>query len=312
MRVSIKSLHYFLSAAERGSISKAAEALNVVPSAVSSAIELVEAEFELKLVQRYPAKGIRPTAAGKAMMRKIRHLVEEYDSLLLEGAELRTALSGNLTIGYYAPVAPAFLPAIAGPLVQDHPGVTLSLVEVDNERAQIGLLNGEYDLILFVAENVRSGIAYETLLEAPPYVLAPKGHSISGREFVELAELREVPLVLLDLPVTNQYYRGMLAAAAAGADANIVTTASTHEMVRSMVGAGVGCSILNMLPSSPVTYAGDEVVAVPIKSDVAPLKLVLGHLGDKPRRLSQAFMDATQHYFASNAARDLIVSCEDG
>ncbi|MEM8688290.1 MAG: LysR family transcriptional regulator, partial [Pseudomonadota bacterium] len=95
MRISIKSLQYFLTAAERGSISKAARALNVVPSAVASAIEQVEAGFELKLVQRYPAKGIRPTAAGKALMRKIRHLVEEYDTLMLEGAELRTALSGN-------------------------------------------------------------------------------------------------------------------------------------------------------------------------------------------------------------------------
>ncbi|MCP5081818.1 MAG: LysR family transcriptional regulator [Alphaproteobacteria bacterium] len=306
MRVSIKSLHYFLSAAERGSISKAAEVHNVVPSAVSSAIELVEAEFELKLVQRYPAKGIRPTAAGKAMMRKIRHLVEEYDSLLLEGAELRTALSGNLSVGYYAPVAPAFLPAIVGPLVQDHPGVTLSLAEVDNERAQSGLLNGEYDLILFVAENVRTGIAYETLIEAPPYVLVPQGHSTASKQFVDLAELREEPLVLLDLPVTNEYYRGLLEEAGGGA--NVVATASTHEMVRSMVGAGVGCSILNMLPASSVTYAGDEVTAVPIRSDVAPLKLALGHLGGKPRRLIQAFIDAAHGYFESSAASDLTVT----
>lgn len=306
MRVSIKSLHYFLSAAEQGSISKAAAALNVVPSAVSSAIELVEAEFELKLVQRYPAKGIRPTAAGKSMMRKIRRLVEEYDTLLLEGAELRTALSGNLSVGYYAPVAPAFLPAIVGPLVQEHPGVTLSLAEADNERAQTGLLNGEYDLILFVAENVRAGIEYETLIEAPPYVLAPRAHPMAGKQVVDLADLAGEPLVLLDLPVTNEYYRSLLEAA--GDDANVIATASTHEMVRSMVGAGVGCSILNMLPTSSVTYAGDEVVAVPIRTDAPPLKLVLGHLGGKPRRLIQAFMNAAQSYFASDAAGELIVA----
>ncbi len=39
MRVSIKALQYFLLAAERGSIAKAAKELSVVPSAVSSAIE---------------------------------------------------------------------------------------------------------------------------------------------------------------------------------------------------------------------------------------------------------------------------------
>ncbi len=305
MRISIKSLHYFLSAAERGSISKAAAALNVVPSAVANAIEQVEAEFELKLVQRYPAKGIQPTAAGKALMRKIRHLVEEYDTLMLEGAELRTALSGNLAIGYYAPVAPAFLPAIAGPLVRDHPGVSLSFAEVDNERAQIGLLNGDYDLILFVAENVRAGISYETLIEAPPYALLPQDHPLASRACVEMPDLQGEALVLLDLPVTNEYYRGLIDET--GAAANIVATASTHEMVRSMVGAGVGCSVLNMLPLAPVTYAGDAVTAVPIRSSVKPLKLVLGHLGGKPRRLLQAFTDAALAYFDSPDAQALIV-----
>ncbi|MEM8645586.1 MAG: LysR family transcriptional regulator [Pseudomonadota bacterium] len=305
MRISIKSLHYFLTAAERGSISQAAEALNVVPSAVASAIEQVEAEFELKLVQRYPAKGIRPTAAGKALMRKIRHLVEEYDTLMLEGAELRTALSGNLSIGYYAPVAPAFLPSIAGPLVREHPGVSVSFSEVDNERAQTGLLNGDYDLILFVAENVRAGISYETLIEAPPYALLPQDHPLASRAWVEMPDLQGEALVLLDLPVTNEYYRGLIDQA--GGEAKIVATASTHEMVRSLVGAGVGCSLLNMLPLAPLTYAGDALAAVPIKSSVKPLRLVLGHLGGKPRRLLQAFMEAALDYFDSEDAQALIV-----
>ena len=99
-----------------GSIARAADELHVVPSAVASAVEQVEQEFDLKLLERYPAKGVRPTAAGIELMRKIRHLLDEYQNLMLEGAELRTALSGRLSVGYYAPVAPAFMPSIVGPL----------------------------------------------------------------------------------------------------------------------------------------------------------------------------------------------------
>lgn len=305
MRVSIKALQYFLCAAEQGSIARAAERLNVVPSAISNAIEQVEKEFELQLVQRYPAKGIKSTAAGIAMARKIRRLIEEYDNLLLEGAELRTALSGSISIGYYAPVAPAFIPAIAGPLVRDHPGVSLSLTETDNEQAQDGLLDGKFDLILFVAENVRTGIVHRTLIEAPPYVLAHRDHAFSKRKVVTRDDLRGEPMVLLDLPITNQYYRSLVSDGEV--DANVTATASTHEMVRSLVGARIGCSILNMLPSTAITYAGDAVTAVPLQSGARPLKLVLGHLGGKPRRLVEAFMDAIQTYFAHASARDLIV-----
>lgn len=305
LRVSIKALNYFLHAAEHGSIAKAAAELNVVPSAISNAIDLVEREFELQLVQRYPAKGIKPTAAGIAMMRKIRHLVEEYDTLFLEGTELRTALSGSMTIGYYAPVAPAFMPAIVAPLVRDHPGIKVSLVEADNERAQSGLLDGEFDLILFVAENVRAGIDCHPLIKAPPYVLVPHDHPLRQCEFVTRADLSNEPLVLLDLPITSEYYRNL--AGAPAQPANIVATASTHEMVRSLVGAGIGCSILNMRPATAVTYAGDEVVAIPFRGHARALNLALGHMDGKPRRLVQAFMDAARDHFAHPAASNLIM-----
>ena len=305
MHVSITALNYFLHAAERGSIAKAAADLNVVPSAISNAIDLVEREFELQLVQRDPARGIRPTAAGLAIMHKVRHLIEEYDTLFLEGTELRTALSGSIAIGYYAPVAPAFMPAIVAPLVRDHPGIKVSLVEVDNERAQAGLLDGEFDLILFVAENIRAGIDCYPLIEAPPYVLVPNEHALRQREFVTRADLSNEPLVLLDLPITNEYYRSL--AGDAAQPAKVVATASTHEMVRSLVGAGVGCSILNMRPATVVTYAGDKVLAIPLRSDARALSLALGHLGGKPRRLVQAFMDATREHFARAASSTLIM-----
>ena len=76
MRLSIKALQYFLIACEQKSIVNAAKILNVVPSAVSVAIDNVEQEFALKLVQRYPAKGLGPTAAGIQLMKKIKIILK--------------------------------------------------------------------------------------------------------------------------------------------------------------------------------------------------------------------------------------------
>lgn len=306
MRLSLRALHYFLKAADRGSIARAAEALNVAPSAISSAIDMVEAEFGLKLVQRYPAKGIQATASGITLMRRIRHVIEEYDNLLIEGAELRSALSGKLSIGYYAPIAPAFLPTIVKPLVGDNPDVRLSFSECDNVRAQAGLLDGSFDIILFVAENVRSGIVCKTLLEAPPYLLVPARHRFAERQSVDFEDIATTQLVLLDLPFTSEYYRTLLDDNRI--EAPVIAMASTTEMVRSLVGAGVGCSILNMWPSTDRTYAGDRVIAVPIRSAAQPLKLVLGHLDGNPRRLVHAFIEACLTHFALPQARELIVT----
>lgn len=308
MRVSMKALTYFLVAAEHESIARAAEAQNVVPSAISSAIDQVEQAFDMTLVQRFPAKGIVPNAAGRALIRRIRNAVDEYESLFTEGAALRGGLSGMLTVGYYAPVAPAFMPAIVRPLVEANPDLRLSFVACDNERAQEGLLGGAFDAIVFVADEVRTGIVYETLIDAPPYLLAPADHPLARQAAVSLDVLADTPLVLLDLPFTSAYYRGLLDRA--GIEATFIATASTTEMVRSLVGAGLGCALLNMRPSTGTTYAGDRVAAIPIDPAPAPLRLVVGRVDGKPRRLVETFMRACRDHFSSRAGADTIVLAE--
>ncbi|WP_394688406.1 LysR family transcriptional regulator [Hoeflea sp.] len=306
MSVSIKAMQYFLAAAEQGSIVKAAKQLNVVPSAVSNAIDMVEAAFGLQLVQRFPAKGIVPTAAGVQVMQKIRSLVDDYELLLQQGTELRTALSGHISVGYYAPVASAFVPLIFAPMLEANPGIRLKLIETDNEAVQDRLLSGEFDLIIFVANNIRTGIVHRKLIEAPPYVLVASEHRLVCQAFVTPDDLRDEPMVLLDLPMTSDYYRSIFA----GTDVTnqIVAQANTHEMVRSLVGKNIGFSILNMRPETAATYSGDRVVAKPLKAKTQALELAVGHTGGKQRKLTQAFIDATITHFDQEVARKLIMA----
>ncbi len=305
MNVTIKALRYFMTAIERGSLTRAAEELNVVPSAISSAIDQLEREFALTLITRYPSRGIQPTATGRIVAEKARHLLEEYSNLLVAGGELKSALTGTLRIGYYAPVAPAFMPEIAGRLLAGHNAVSLKFFECDNEGAQTGLLNGDYDVIVFVARNVRPGITYEALLSVPPYVLTPHGHPLAKRSTVSPGELADQPLVLLDMTVAGENHQAIMEEA--GIAPRIVATATTHEMVRSLVGGGVGCAILNMRPRCAVSYGGDALAAVPLVTEVPALQLVLGFLPGNPRKLVEVFVDECRSYFAGQAAQDLIV-----
>lgn len=305
VRITLKALHYFLAAVEHESIARAAEQLHVVPSAVSVAIDQVEAEFSLKLVMRYPSKGIKLTATGQILLGKVRHLLEEYDNLLVEGADLRTALAGALRIGYFARIAPAFIPDIVALLIKNNAGITLKCVECDNEKAQAGLLNGDFDVVLFFAGNVKPNITALLLIEFSPHFLTGSDHPLARRKSGRLDELGNHPLVLLDLPLNCEYCRAILNEA--GVEPNIVATAMTTEMIRSLVGARVGCSILHMRPLIDTSYAGEAVVAVPIKPKVRSLSLVLGHLQGNPRRLVHAFVRECRQYFQSDAARQLAV-----
>lgn len=306
MDTSLKALRYFMAAANSGSITEASKQMHVVPSAVLAAVNQVEEAFGLQLTVRHRSKGIAPTSTGKILMARIQHLLDEYEALLSHGAEMRTQLVGTLRVGYYAPVAPAFLPYIALDLLSDNPRVDIKFIECDTQRAQSGLLSGEFDVILCVAESGNLGVTYETLIEVPPYLLVPEQHAFASRTSISLSELNNEPMVLLDLPVISDYYSRVFEAAEV--TPHVACTATTLEMVRSLVGMGIGCSLLHMRPSTQLTYAGQKVVEVPLDPATDPLKIVLGYLPDNPRRVVKYFTDSLRDLFSTEDADRFLVT----
>lgn len=305
MTVTLKSMRYFVCALKHRSIAEAAGELNIAASAVASAIDQIEAHFELKLVQRHRSRGIQPTASGKTMVQRFSTLLEEYNSLLLDGANLKQSLGGNLRIGYYAPVAPAFLPTILGSLTDAGDGLTLDLEECDNDVAQTGLLDGTYDAILFVSDSAHPRVEYDTLIEAPAYCLMPAGHPLAGKKRVEMNEIGDQPIIVLNRPVASDYYSALLSSA--DTKFRIAAFANSTEMVRSLVGAGQGVAILNMIPATTTSYAGDELISLPIANPLPPLNLSVGYGKSNTRKLVRRFVDRCRAHFSDENANRCIV-----
>ncbi|WP_299375671.1 LysR family transcriptional regulator [uncultured Tateyamaria sp.] len=305
MSLSLRAMTYFTAALRHGNIARAAAELNIAASAVAAAIDQVEAAFDLTLVTRHRARGIQPTSAGRDVARKCERLLDDYRALLRDGADLKSALSGTLRVGYYAPIAPAFLPGILDRCLPADAQVTLELDACDNDQAQEGLLGGAYDVILFVAEDVRPNVAYDTLIEAPPYCLLPAAHPLARQASVSIAQIAREPLVVLNRPVAATYYEGLFEPGAR--QAPVVAYANSTEMVRSLVGAGRGCAILNMRPTLSQTYAGDAIVERPITEALPPLTLAIGYDKAAPRRIVQRFVDACCASFAADGPAQYIV-----
>lgn len=305
LRLSLRLLRAYLAATEHGSLTGAAAALHVAPSAVATAIDKIEAEFGTVLVTRNRAKGIAPTTAGRALAARIKALLDEYDAVMSEGHALGASLAGDLRIGYYAPVAPAFLPEILQPLMAASPGLRVDLRDCDNDSAQAGLIEGRLDVILFAGGEVRPGIETEALLDIPPYILAPAGHPLALRGEATLADLNGADLVLLDLPLAGAYTRRLLETG--GIAPRIVATSSSTEMIRSLVGAGTGLAVLNMRPRTRSSYGGAELAEVPLRPPLPGLTLMAGRLAGRPRRAVTVFLDAVRDWFAGPQAAELVV-----
>ena len=306
MAISLKAMEYFTTALRHGSISQAAAELNIAASAIGAAIDQVEAAFDLTLTIRQRSRGITANASGRQVAQKFERLLEDYAAVLTEGADLKQALSGTLRVGYYAPIAPAFLPAILASFIPDGHDITLHLDECDNNSAQDGLLNGTYDVVLFVSEDVRHAVDFDVLIAAPAYCLVPSGHSFAKQASVTMAQIASQPLVVLNRPVAAAYYQSLF-------DANDITVAAyanSTEMVRSLVGAGHGCAVLNMQPLTTQSYSGAKLVGVPISDPLPPLTLSIGYDKTRPRRLVQDFVDECRAHFAQIGPQRCIVELD--
>lgn len=305
MAISLKAMTYFTAALRHGNIAKAAAELNIAASAVAAAIDQVEAAFDLTLVTRQRSRGIRANASGRLVAQRFDRLLEDYRSVLAEGADLKQTLSGTMRVGYYAPIAPAFLPPILSSCLPERSDVVLHLDECDNDRAQEGLLNGTYDAILFVSEDVQPAIAYDVLIEAPAYCLVAQDHALARQSSVTMAQIAGEPLVVLNRPVAARYYQSLFDAHAT--DVTIAAYANSTEMVRSLVSAGHGCAVLNMQPRIRDSYCGAGLVGLPISDPLPALTLAVGYDKSRPRRLVQHFVDACRAHFAEPGPHQCIV-----
>jgi DNA-binding transcriptional LysR family regulator len=90
----------------------------------------------------------------------------------------------------------------------------------------------------------------------------------------------------------------------------MVISGETSEMVRSLVGAGVGCSLLHMRPKTQVTYAGHKIVEVPFDDAADSFKIVLGYFPKNPRRLVKYFVENLKELFLTEDVNRFLVNKE--
>lgn len=98
------------------------------------------------------------------MERKFARLLDKFDTVIAESTNLKKSLKGELKIGYYAPIAPAFLPTILASLKGAEKEITFRLEECDNVLAQVGFLAGAHDATLFVSHSAFPQIEYDVLV----------------------------------------------------------------------------------------------------------------------------------------------------
>jgi DNA-binding transcriptional LysR family regulator len=265
----INQLAVFVAVAEAGTISAAAEKLHVSPSALSAAVTELERSLQTELVRRRKAKGVSLTAAGEAVLPRARFLLHQASELEADARGEERGVSGVVRIGCYPSLAPTALPALISGFTQAHPDARLEVFESTQDQLSRGLESGELDLAIMYDLDLDPAWRTATLAHLQPRVVLPAGHRLAESVApIELAQLRNDPMVLLDAPPSSAH--AFVCCAKAGFTPQVIYRARTYETARSFVGRGFGWTLLLQRPTANVTYEGRPVVVKDIAVPALP------------------------------------------
>ncbi|MEI0740181.1 LysR family transcriptional regulator [Paenibacillus sp. JTLBN-2024] len=181
----LRQLVTFRTVASTLNFSRAAEALNYVPSNVTMQIKALEDELGVRLFDRL-GKQLVLTHAGKRFLTQIQSVLEKLDEAR-SAVHDNEVLSGTLTISANEVICVYRLPAVFQRFRAQHPGVRLIFRSVPNLELKQSLFEGAADVVFMLDEPIRSnGLAVEPLLEETFRLFAAPDHPLAQRTVLQL------------------------------------------------------------------------------------------------------------------------------
>jgi DNA-binding transcriptional LysR family regulator len=255
----LKRMAVFASVVQHGSMSGAARALGMSPSAVSQQVRLLEREGGVTLLHRSTRK-LALTEAGQRCHAQCAAMCAAADQARAELAASREAPSGELrlsaTVGFARHVAPAL-----GPLLAAHPALRLRLLVDD---APIDLISARIDLAVRFGRLADSTWAARRLgtlewwLCASPQWLAQHGQPETPDALLAhtwLGFARDGNGLMLDLTRPEGATRSLRVAP------RIVS--NNQLSIQQMCEAGLGLALLGSLDAQDALQAGRLVRLLP-------------------------------------------------
>jgi LysR family hydrogen peroxide-inducible transcriptional activator len=187
---------------------------------------------------------VEVTPEGAPLLRQAREVVREARNLL-ESARLHgDPLSGPLRLGVIPTLGPYYLPSVLQGLRGAFPGLAMRLEEGMTDRILERLQAGTLDLILIALPAPSATLAAMALFFEPFQIVAPEGHRVARRHPICAADLQEEDFLLLE---EGHCLRDQTLALCGAQPRRDRRSASSLEMLRHMIGAGEGFSLLPLL-----------------------------------------------------------------
>jgi len=248
--LSIRQLEVFVTLIEQGSFTKAAGHLELSQSTVSGHVADLERRLEVRLVER-DRSGVRPTAAGQALLRPAREVLQAERNARMAVHELSGLLRGVLRVGGSTIPASYLVPDLFARFHKAHPGVTLRLVTGDSRDVVERVRNADVEVGLVGAPPDDSGLQSTEIGRDRLVLIVPTGHPLAGKGQASGADLKAHAFIMREEGSGTRAATDRALGRLLGADAlrglHVACEVGSTEAVKAAVRAGMGIAFVSDL-----------------------------------------------------------------
>lgn len=193
----LQQIRYLTAVVEYENFTRAAEALRVSQPTLSQQIKQLEKQLNVQLLDR-SGRTVRLTDAGENFLVYARRALQELDAGTRAVHDVQDLSRGSLRLA----VTPTFTAYLIGPLIERfnvrHPGITLSVQEMTQDRIEAALAADALDLGIAFAPAHSSGIEAKALFVETLGLVVGSHHRRAGTAApMALHEVEQERLVLL-------------------------------------------------------------------------------------------------------------------
>ena len=247
-----------------GSITRAAEVLNVSQPSVSKVLAHAEQQLGYRLFDRVRGKLI-PTPEADRLYVHVSRVHESVDRLRQMAAKLKSVEGGAIRLAATTAFGIDFLPSAIASYKAMHGDILFGIETLRHEELTGALLDSRIDLALaFDPENM-PGIRGEALGLGRFVVLAPPGLDLGAEGPVKLERLSGMPFIRLD----NQGPLDRLLNThieACEVKLDTVAVAGSYQLAKALVSQGLGVAIADEITARSRGWG--DVVVRPLKPEL--------------------------------------------
>ncbi len=300
--MNLKGLYLFRLVVATGSLSEAADRMNLSPSAASRLLSQLESDLSLTLFSR-ARRALSLTEEGTLFYQQVANTLDGLDEIPLIARDLRNRTRNWLSVVTAAPLANSLVVPTIARIRNDNAELQCTLhiesrFEIESKVAARGYNIG---LISLPVENEIIPIDIMPVLRSRMAVLMPEDHPLAAQDEVAVQQLDGVPLVTL---AAGQRWRNRLeeVMGEAGLRPRISFETGSTLVTVEMVRQGLGLTLIDAVTLPPSAQAG--LAVRPLEGDHWITYASLHAKGPRAE-LGDVFLDALSAHVEQRRAAEV-------